>query len=457
MTLWRVEVSIDLINPALPSPSYYDFTTYSPTGFAAGAYALTAQNMNPGGPADQQLYVKLEIVHERDQQAGIASPTDSYFTRIAAGEQNNPSPPPVFTPDPWIATLLHGDFEQDFIDSGSRFSNPGLLAIEKDTVTGDVRFITPAATISSTCGAMGITQNSELRPLSIGLLLQVQIAGSVSPPELVPQTLEISFSHLYGKQDGMIISGAAMSTTDPGMWAAWQESVVFDRRITPTFTQEATEEDALLAKTTLDTPFFGSPGSYADAWYRVFQGPDQMPSQPLDLTTMPEHNVLFGAWNKMPNHVTVRRSHNQGHTWTDSTAESMTAAESISIQCQASQVYVCYYNGTQIVMQASGDLGASWSNPTVVSISGTNPRLVIAPDGTFFFFYFSGTSLVLSRSANRGVALLDATPITITTGLTAQDFGAVLSPDRLLVVSYINSGNWESKRSGDWGLTWSLV
>jgi hypothetical protein len=454
MTVWRVEVSLDVIVPILPAPDYYAME-FNAGGWAAASYGLTAENMVPDG-ISQQLYVKLHMMHQRQEEADILNPIDAYLTRMTCGEQNPAGGVLYFSPDPWIGTGFQGDFHQDWLDGGSRFGSHGTLAIEKDTVTGAVRFISPAVTLSSDASGLGIYQDSELRPAGIGILLQSQVASATSRPELSPQSLEVGFSNIYGKQDGTTISGAAMTITDPGMWDVWMGSrLYFIGDNVFTSSQQALYEDAVLEHIAIPP---GSGGLFvsdtANAWFRAFQGADQMPSPlPLDLMVYEPTNTLIGGWARMPHNLTTRRSQD-ARMWTDSVLQMGKDTHSLSLALFGGQLWACYHDGTNIVTQNSFDFAATWSAPMPVSISGTNPRLVISPEGMQFYFYISGASLLLQRSFDGGATLFDATPITVATPVTAQDFGAVYTVERVLVVAYIDTGNWVTRLSRDAGVTW---
>ncbi len=349
----------------------------------------------------------------------------------------------------------------------------GTLSITKDDVALTVTFTGPYGSqtlnLSDVAGALpdgspGYLNAYPLRCRGMAHEFAIHDPTAFSPAIVVDH--QIQWHDMIDSLNGTPYHSVALSTADPGPW--WP---IFYDKFDPvgggtssdpsqwTWTQLATREKVEAQQSIV--PSIPFTWDYPDA-FRIFDSfrnlRDVMASTPMDLTAMPEHDILFGAWSPAPNQAFVRRSHDHGHTWSDYAAELTTPAASISVQTYAGQVWICYYDGTHIVTQKSYDLGLSWSTPTPVSITGTNPRLVIAPDGPQFYFYFDGSgNLLLSRSLDFGVTLFDITPIPVAAGLTPQDFGAVMAADRSLVVSFILSGSWTSMRSQDLGNTWAVV
>jgi hypothetical protein len=334
-------------------------------------------------------------------------------------------------------------------DGGASYQAGGTIAIEKDWDGFTITFFTPLGNMvmpldTVTPGPGPAIGNFSEAPSTTGFWHSMYWVGATDP------VLELArWKNFYWSVGGVHVDGAALTSANPGFWEIVPDP--FESQIPNSNVQEALDYLTEFHATVPANDFFARATEY-----RQWMGP----SVPLglDMTTMPEHDIVFAVWEAMPAVHVLRRSHDHGHAWTDLVVGGVPGGESVTVQGFAGQVWVCYYDGTtSIVTRHSADFGLTWSSPVPVSITGTNPRLVIAPEGTFFYFYFSGTNLVLSRSNDFGVTLFDVTPIPITASLTAQDFGAVLAADRSLVVSYINSGNWESKRSRDWGNTWALA
>lgn len=349
-------------------------------------------------------------------------------------------------------------------DSLALLTGTVTLSITKDydadlmTFTGPLGVSTVALSALDALpgGPYGYFNTTPLRPRGFAQRLQLPEPTGFDPAYDVDD--QVKWYDLIGRQNGTPYDTVALSSADPGNWwpinslAFSPITGTFDPGLAPwwTYTQEALRERVRAQVFAAAFP----------EWRQFITWKRRRPvmaANPLDLTVMPEHDALFALWESMPGEATVRRSHTDARTWKDLPLESGTPTESPSIQCFAGQVWVCYYDGSQIVTQVSKDLGLSWSVAVPVSFAGTNPRLVISPEGMFFFFYFDGTTLALRRSTDYGASFLGLTPIPITLALTPQDFGAVWAADRRLVVSYINAGNWESKYSLDLGSSWALV
>lgn len=440
MSLWRTEINVDLVSVSLPPA---DIWPAFQADYAGASYALVCSDATN---VSVTLYLKLNMIHQRE----LFGPTapNQYLTRMTAG---------LFVPlhsraDPYddVTFDSSNQFQLDRMDQGVGFVAGGLLAIEKDTMTGRLSFISPVGRWDTTSSGVGTDPLTEIRPLSIGLYMQNQqdlpdfVSGSV-------QSIDVRFSSLAGLLDGAMITGAELTVTDPGTWNPWAESQLFAAVYTQAFTQNQYDDEALIT-----FPGGLTPGGVPDGWYREWAGADHAPviREQTDLAVMEAQNIVFGGWSAAPKTLTMRRSHDDGHSWTDAIVQRRTPSRSLSVQLFAGQVMVCYYDGVQIVTQQSIDFGATWSDPMPVSITGTHPRLVISPEGCQFYFYCTGTTISLARSFDFGATLFDAAPILVASPVTAQDFGAVLSADRQLVVSYIVAGTWTTRKSGDWGDSW---
>src|SRR6266446_6364829 len=138
MTVWRGEVNIDSV--ALTVPSATAFTLFQ-SGYAGASIAFLCEDIDSlsGGT---QLYLKVNQIHDREVNG--AGGSNVYFTKMTAGAFGGPPP----DPDPYDGVIFDssGDFSIDTYDNGSLFRAGGLYAIEKDTTTGRVSFISPVAT-----------------------------------------------------------------------------------------------------------------------------------------------------------------------------------------------------------------------------------------------------------------------------------------------------------------------
>lgn len=367
-----------------------------------------------------------------------------------------------------FSTASPSDFQ-----SGTSFSAGGTLAITKDFGGSTLTFSTPLGDMTVDFAWLtdqGHGTAYDYTPLDTPLLAG-GIAHGLAYSDSVPQNSETTrWFDFYTRKNGTITSGAALSAADPINWNASLRTgirgVSFnapEEDISSRYWTDASTgnpyvpEDNAQETTRYRTRCLATAGTIdAGALYTLRASYGQ---PGLDLAEMPEHNIAWGAWTPPAcNCVNVRRSNDSGQTWTETVAVSGTFT-SPSLAISGGVVYLAYYDpalpGTLLTL--SHDEGNTWSTPVSISIAGSNPRLVMA-ESVMFFFSISGGNIVLQRSMDMGSTLFDGSPITVASSVPAQDFGAVFAADRTVLVAYADSlGNWVTRISYDFGLSWSTV
>ncbi len=438
MSVWRVEANFSGSAGSITASLGPTGTSFG-NSFGAG-YGITASD------GDKQLYLCHVMVHDVEVSS---PPVANYHSRAVAGVL---PVMPLANLFPLARTPWLGDHLFDLLDGGAAFGMGGLFAIEKDTSTGDLRFITPMGTWNTSCADEGLLTNSQIRPLSVGIWLRA--AEYNFPPMTTPQqSVDMTYQDFYGRLNGSIISGAHVSSADPGIWMAWAESDDFSPSIDLTTMQNAGDYDANLKLPMQDLTTFGS---IEDAWYREFNGPDVMPMSTTDMGTAFEHGVL---WRAAANAdlVLIERSFDGGHSWemfvvfTDPLATN----SSPTVNWYNHRLAVTWYDGTNIKEAHSVNGGETWGMPITIPFTGTHPRRLtdITGGGSFYFYFDSGPNLLVVVTYDNGGSY-DG-PFTVAAGLTAQQIDAEFSPDGSIVASYFVAGVWTQKRSRDLGVTWT--
>jgi hypothetical protein len=336
----------------------------------------------------------------------------------------------------------------------------GTLSITKDYDANLMTFAGPLGT--QTCsltdidalpgGPYGYNNTTPLRARGYGeRLLFPQPTGADPAYDIDDQ---VRYYNLIGRQNGVAYDTVALSAADPGdWWPTYSDAFLpgfgtISPGLSPwwTYTQLSNRQQWRVQVFAADYPDW-------NAFITYRRRRERMPAEAIDMTLSEPTNSVFAAWMAMPDEIMVRRTENDGSTFTD-VMVATAALDSVCIQVVNSQLWLCYTSGGQVYTQQSNDWGASWTAAMPVPIIGTNARLVISPEGAQFYFYCAGGDLRLQRSFDQGATLFDASPITVAIVVTPQDFGAVMAADRALVVSYIALGTWITRRSRDWGASW---
>jgi len=387
------------------------------------------------------------MVHD----AELNSPfVPQYHSRAVAGVLALP-PGPNPNLFPLARAFWLGDHVFDALDGGVAFTAGGIFAIEKNTTTGDLRFITPMGTWNTTSLSAGLPTSTEIRPLSVGIILRVQ--DFFFPPTTPAQSIDIHFRNFYGRLNGGVISGAACTAADPGIWLPWAESDDFFTLVSLTPTQQTSDYEALLA---FPSQNLTTSGSSEDAWYRPFNGPDRLGMDTTDMETAPEHGVLWRA-TASSDMVLIENSFDNGHSWLMVSAfdDVSTNNSSPSLTWYNQRLYVTWFDGTAIRSSRSLDGGMNWAVPTTLPFTGTNPRHIVdRTGGGSFYFYFDGSGNLKVSITYDGGGSWDG-PFTVGSSLTPQQIDAEFAPDGSIITSLFVGGVWTQYRSRDLGVTWA--
>jgi hypothetical protein len=343
-------------------------------------------------------------------------------------------------------------------NNGANWFAGGTLAIEKDFMGNTLTYITPL-------GNMVIPLDTFL-PADNGPLLASGMGHGIAWGIDVDSSETQRWHDFQTYLNGVLFSSAALSTADPGFWGPW---IPHTFTLGPLYNSiGANIPTADFQDTTrYQTEFihtFGAADYSGTSEIRLGEG-SPVAMRMLDMTAEHGLPLTWGVWAPGPGgtFLQVRRNDLFGLTaaWQDFVAvNGLIAISSPTIQVLEATVYVCYYDNASMTTRLvrSRDAGLSWSSPMPVSITGANPRLVISPEGAFFFFSLSGSTILLQRSFDVGATLFDASPIVVATAVPMQDFAAVIADNRRVLVAYADvMGNWTTRSSADFGLTWSTV
>lgn len=451
--VWRAAVSIDSVSIVSGAPE------------GTGGSAATASRILTTLDTVSGMQFGLQVALEQEFGDGSGDWKVTYYPKITGVngdpfEFNSPGPFAIGWQqivDP--GTGLPLTIVQPGSSHGASFLAGGTIAITKDFDAGHLLFETPLGNMTAPFSwfAAGNGENQVFTPDAQPMYGNGMGHRFNRVNNTVTQSEVQKWYDFFTTKNGVQVFGWALSAGDPGSWGPWIPQVYTGETAMVTNDgQEATRYRTSFTWTLADdTPLVRDPSTsetrYVEPPAAAFG---------LDLAEMREHNIAWGAWTPSTcTCIRVRRSHDDGHTWTETVAVNGTdTVTSPSLAPFGGAVYLAYYDETtsQSLQTVSRDAGLSWSTPVPISITGSNPRLVISPEGVFFYFYISGSDIVLQRSMDLGATLFDASPITVAAVVPAQEFGAIFAADRSLLVAYADSlGNWRTRRSLDYGLTWA--
>lgn len=356
--------------------------------------------------------------------------------------------------DVWGGTAITLLEEADG-ENGAIYKAGGTLAIEKDTVAETVTWITPLGDVVQTYDDLeAIGPRPTNAPLlAWGMGHRFNRSGADGDSE------KVRWLDFYAYQDDEIIQGAALTIADPGIWTAWLGDTAFGGSGTICVdenTQLANGYQTKYRFNTVDEPPTRKFGNRAARFW------DQLETATgIDLVAGPEIVRLFrvGARPYQPQRLTAWTSYDGGRVWS-ATVLYEAAGEvftSPSLTWRDGRLMAVWKNATNDLFQATSWTGGlEWEMPITLPYTGTFPRHIVNPrTGLYLYFFFDGTTLKVARSSDFGHTFWDASPITITGGLTAQQIDAEVAFDESIIVTYFNGGAWEQMRSWDGGLSWS--
>lgn len=363
----------------------------------------------------------------------------------------------TYNGDPATGSFVSGTssiFEADGAN-GAAITAGFTMAIEKDEALDQLRFVTPLGTLTKTLSAFETPDDSRLRMNGMAHQFVRPNIGSASGSD------NFGWKDFFGKENGTNFQGTALTTTDPGSWSGWTD-VTFGFPTGPIANnvnaQNATRYDTSFSYTAAD----GTRSGGSRQW-RTWTGGDSLNASGdlvVDMTHAREHGAHWAAYTypMTSSILNYRRTFDKGASWLEGVIYSAGGANnrSPSITWYYGRLIAVWHDGTSIVQSISSDAGATWGSPVAVIATGTNPRHIIDPaHGVGFYFYFSGTDLLLQRSGDYGASFIDASPITVASGIGTQTIGAAFGPDGSVIVGYVTGGIWTQLRSTDYGRSWS--
>ena len=443
---WTVELQFDnFTNTPDPAPS----AGTRRNGYLIGVEAICLPlgdmlpQFNPAGPDDGGFYFGVAVVDDPpDRLVQFAT------TRVASS---------TVEPTLWTSKL-GGDL---YILSGTTaaIAAGGTLTITKDYDSDLISFIGPLGTQTLTLTELGYLNTTPLRPR--GYAEQVLIPDPTGSTPAYDIDDSIQYYNLVGKENGVTYETIALSAADPGVW--WppygsgfdpaSSGVTLDLSPWVTYSQLASRQKVDFAVQAIAYPEFRQ--------FNFLRRRMVPSNDALDMVQVREHGPFYAAivYSSDPTTVKVRKTYDNGTSWTESVLYTAggTLNNNPSIQSANGRLFVAWEQSGELLQSTSPDLGASWSTPVTLSITGTNPRLIVDPrHKVSFYFSIDGSgTLMLQRSGNFGTDFIDATPITVATGVGQQTVTAAFAADGSIVVGYIDSGAWTQLRSRDYGVSWS--
>lgn len=460
MAVYRAEITYELANFS-PAPV--------PTGSAddvvqVSLYLLAQDNLLALSGAHNYFGIRANLTFH----SYGAGPTWEYlstFTPIIyfRGGTTVPGQPDAFG-DPWTWDGVRDQanlpnpvvFRAADGDNGAAWKTGGMLAIEKNTATDAVTYITPLGSYT-----LGPTDDSWTLQFPTAAPNKTPLVGYEFAHELVrgvnivPNASETArWKHFFSFQDGLEIAGAELSAADPGLFTTGSRST-FPVGGAGNFTVGDTQLSlSLQTGQTFDTP--GQP--FADIHEHILSVTGGAGA--IDLIRASEHKLVFEALISVDRlyQVNYRRTRESGLSWLAGLIyrEYGKVFSSPSISYIRGVVRAVWADSLLALYQANSvDAGNEWSMPLVLPYTGTNPRHIIHPDhGITLYFFFTGGDLRLARSPDYGNTFLDAAPLTVKSPLASQQLDAEFGFDGSVIVSYFDGGAWNQLRSYDVGLTW---
>jgi hypothetical protein len=339
--------------------------------------------------------------------------------------------------------------------NGSAYFIGGLMAIEKDTEVETITWTSPLGSV--TIAWADLSPVPDASPLYVGAMgHRFSREGAGDPTDEKVRWLDF---HAYEGDEETPYHGADLTTDDPGSWGLWQDENLDSGIKMVTDNQQLSNGYQTKFSWTLadETPDFRERLS---GEYRGWTG--ALTDYAVDMTRAEELPLLFRAAVHLyqPHKVRSYRSYDGGQSWKHVVVyeEAGKTWRSPSITWGNGRLMVVWRDhGSSAILQAtSHDGGADWEVPITLPYTGTFPRHIMHPPlGLYLYFFFDGTTLKVARSSDAGNTFWDASPVTVETGLAAQQIDAEFAYDGSVLVSYFVGGAWTQKRSYDAGASWS--
>lgn len=355
---------------------------------------------------------------------------------------------------PFEGTLVDFITEADGANGAGYFTG-GLMSIEKDTVSETVTWSCPLGSVTKTFAeldALGpLPDDSPLLVAGMGH----QLIRVSDPTDEKVRWLDF---HVYQGDEDTPYHGADLTSADPGVWSAWIWDSGFDGSGI-----EMVDDDQQLSNgyqtryswtATDDVPDFRQTGS------RETRGWNQpLTETGVDLTRAEPLSQVFAALVLLyqPHRLRSRRSYDGGRNWETGIIHEQTGVEMErpSISWWNGKLIAVWNQGTDILQAVSYTTAREWEVPTTLPYTGTFPRHIVYPGlGLYLYFFFDATTLKVVRSSDAGTTFWDAAPITVETGINAQQIDAEVAYDGSILVTYFDGGAWTQKRSFNGGLNW---
>jgi hypothetical protein len=363
----------------------------------------------------------------------------------------------TFNGDPALGTFVSGgsSIVQANGNNGAAIAAGFTMAIEKDEAADQLRFVTPLGTLTKTLSSFGSLDASPLRMDSMAHQFVRSNTGADGSSQW-------DWFNFYSKNAGTNFRGAALSSAAPGAWSGWTD-VMFGFPV-GAIANSANSQEATRYRTRMTYVAADGTRSGGSRQWRNWVGGDTVDTVSaaafLDMTRAREHGAIWAtyAYNASIDTLQWRRTFDKGGSAAEGAIYSAasTSNTSPSINWFYGRLFAVWHNGSAILQSVSHDMGTTWGTPVTLSgITGTNPRHVVDDHGLSLYFWIDGTDLKLKRSSDFGQSFLDATPITVASGVTAQSVDCEIAPDGSYFLAYISSGTWIQLRSRDLGKSWS--
>ncbi len=274
--------------------------------------------------------------------------------------------------------------------TGGGFFTGGTLSITKDYSNNRVTFTSPIGSYVATldqAGSLNVTgyaasphNSTPLYPLGIGALGAFPQDITVAP--LSAQATAV-FQNFQVTKNGRVLLKHSLHNDDPGSLAVFG---------TEGFDGDYFDANAQLPGG-LQLGYLVSPVTYESGPGDEILYTTQLPafSSDVDMELLHEHGILCraGPGTFQGDQMWFERSFDNGHTWALVVVADATLIgggslyQSPSLNWANSGLYLCWFDGSNMVESKSLDGGANWAAPvTVPAMTGsTNPRRMIDKHG----------------------------------------------------------------------------
>ena len=338
-----------------------------------------------------------------------------------------------------------------------------VIAIEKEFGAGEVRFITPYGTVTSTIFSLSDTF---MRAKCVGF-------GMTQGEPTLPHDGDALLKNFWSREDGVIMDGAAMSAADPGRWDAIEEFFggigqgAGELPIPSSDTQNATNFEIRFIYVDNDPRYIGT------RHLRCWNVPEK--SLQLDTAMCPVTGTFYVAYTKRtdPDTVFVTYTRDNGVTLTEVAALSDPGWEVAWVNINVDQrgyVYLHFMTslggGITFEVGRSTNYGNTWESRTgliVPLVEVDYLRVKLDPlHGFWYFFYWTtgGMELLMNRHSTVDEAdTISPTPVvTVEADITNPQWPAILFNDLGFVYLVYSSGERrKSVVSKDFGGTWETL